>query len=168
MRRRALPVLTAALLLLLTGCGTAGAPASGADGAGEDPPRSPGSVACPSPVHGDLPPECVAYDPDEAMALNEQYRERMPLDEGYAASLAPLVEDVRARLGAVPAGDEAAARAALEDAGLTAVQSRSGAGDVLFGAVPPDGGCVYGAVEPDAVTVEVGGFIMDGGCLPAQ
>ena len=29
------------------------------------------------------------------------------------------------------------------------------------------GGCLFGAVTPEGVQVEVGGFIMDGGCLPA-
>ena len=172
MRRRTLPLLTA-VLLLLTACAAgergAGAGSAGPATAGPTEP-SPSSVACPSPADGDLPPECVPYDPEQAMGLNEQYRQRYPLDEGYVASVAPIAEDARGRLEAVrnEGVDEEAIGAALEAAGLVAVQSRSSHGDVVFGAMLPEGGCVYGAVAPTTVTVDVGGFIMDGGCLPAQ
>lgn len=55
----------------------------------------------------------------------------------------------------------------LEAEGLSSVQTRESAGHVLFGAVAATGGCVFGAVTPEAVTIDVGGGIADGGCLPA-
>ena len=62
---------------------------------------------------------------------------------------------------------EDAVRTALLDAGASDVQLRASAGAVLFGAGVA-GGCLYGAVDENAVSVELGGFILDGGCLPAQ
>jgi hypothetical protein len=57
---------------------------------------------------------------------------------------------------------------AISEAGPSDPQVRESAGDVLFGVSAPEGGCVFGAVTAEAVQIEVGGYIMDGGCLPAQ
>lgn len=118
-----------------------------------------------------LPEGCAPYDPEEAMALNDLYRQRADLTPeqaeasvGHIDAARTALEELRAA-GSWPEDD---VRAALEGVGLADVQTRSGAGDVLFGAVPPEGGCIYGAVEAEQVTVDAGGYIMDGGCLPAQ
>ncbi|MFS0867620.1 hypothetical protein AB3M83_09880 [Microbacterium sp. 179-B 1A2 NHS] len=169
MRPRSLPVLIAGVLLL-GGCGAAERPAGDRPPPDGAPSSVAPTVACPQQPGVELPPGCAAYDPDAAMRLNEQYRQRMPLEPEHAAEAGEIVAQVRAdleRLGE-HGGDETAVRAVLERAGLTAVQTRAAAGDVLFGAMPPGGGCVYGAVEAEAVTVDAGGVIMDGGCLPAQ
>jgi hypothetical protein len=157
---------TAALLgVLLAGCG---APASApADGTTTDSP----TAACPEPVTGEAPEGCATYDPERLTSGNEQYRQRRDLPEDAVAASEALVSATTASLerlrvaGPVSQDD---VRAALDELGLLSVQTRTGAGDVLFGAVAPEGGCVFGAVEAEAVTVEVGGGIMDGGCLPAQ
>ena len=106
------------------------------------------------------------------MGLNDLYRQRIELPADVTADITefvvPVTEALDALRAAGPPFTEAAVRSALEAEGLSSVQTRSGAGDVLFGAQPPAGGCVYGALEEEKVTVEAGGYIMDGGCLPAQ
>jgi len=105
------------------------------------------------------------------MAGNEQYRERHELSDDVAAAgeaLVPAVTEALEQLRLAGPATEDEVRATLESLGLASVRTRSGAGDVLFGASAPEGGCLFGAVEAEAVTVEVGGVIMDGGCLPAQ
>src|SRR5690606_41549757 len=73
--------------------------------------------------------------------------------------------------GGLPIFDGAAVVAALADAGFEDVQvtgPTTPLGDpattVGVGVAVP-GGCVYGAVTPDAVTLDAGGPIADGGCL---
>ncbi len=166
--RRILLVISAALLAFgLAGCAT-GAGASPADPS----PSSTALIACPEQPGVELPPECVPYDPDAAMALNDLYRQRIELPADVTADITayvvPVTDALEELREAGPPFTEAAVRAALEAEGLASVQTRSGAGDVLFGAQPPAGGCVYGALEAEQVTVEAGGYIMDGGCLPAQ
>uniref|UniRef100_UPI003B3AFB3B hypothetical protein n=1 Tax=Pseudactinotalea sp. TaxID=1926260 RepID=UPI003B3AFB3B len=63
---------------------------------------------------------------------------------------------------------EGGVSATLESLGLASAQTRSGASAVAFGVVAPGGGCVFGVVDAETVTAEFGGYIMDGGCLPAQ
>lgn len=155
-----------AVLALTTGCATA---VDAAPGASASP--APGA-ACPTQEGVDLPEGCAGYDPDAAMAQNEMYRQRMELGAEARAANERLVAPITAALEALRTADggfsEEGVRTALADAGALAIQTRTGAGDVLFGAAGPTGGCVYGAVEAERVTVEVGGIIMDGGCLPAQ
>ncbi len=154
---------------LVVGCAT---PAT--SGAGPQPTTSSPvpTAACPEQPGVDLPPECAPYDPDRAMAQNDLYRERIGVDAETQAAGQALVAPVRAALEELRAAgeplSEAAVGEALASAGVREVpQTRAAAGDVLFG-VAVGGGCLYGAVTPEAVSVEVGGFIMDGGCLPAQ
>lgn len=164
-------VLLAPLLALLTltaGCATVvGASPSPSASASPSP-----TAACPEQEGVDLPEGCAGYDPDAAMALNDLYRQRLELSADAQAENERLIAPVTAALEALRTADggftEEGVRAALADAGATAIQTRTGAGDVLFGAAGPAGGCVYGALEAERVTVEVGGIIMDGGCLPAQ
>lgn len=164
MRRPPAILLIAAILAVLTGCQTAPAGMESA-------PSASATAACPMQLDVPSPTDCAVYDPDAAMAQNDLYRQRIELDADTQASAEAHVADARAVLEALRSDGTITAdavRAALEDVGLRDVQIRTGAGDVLFGAVPPDGGCVYGALEAERVTVDAGGYIMDGGCLPAQ
>ena len=158
-----------ALALLLTGCASANP--SAAPQAASTPAPTP-TAACPEMPGVELPPECAGYDPDAAMAQNDLYRERMDMSDEAKAQNTQLLAAASASLESLRTSaqpvTENAVRAALEDAGALDVQTRAQSGAVLFGAAVPGGGCVYGAVEESAVTAELGGFIMDGGCLPAQ
>lgn len=170
MRRLLVPLFVATALIALAGWAASAPPATAT---ASTPGATPTAVvACPEQPGVELPPECVPYDPEAAMALNDLYRQRIDLApdaqadaEGYIDRVTATLEDLRSD---GPPFTEDAVRSALEAEGLAGVQTRSGAGDVLFGAQPPAGGCVYGAVEAEKVTVEAGGYIMDGGCLPAQ
>jgi len=152
--------------LLLGACGTVSAPP--AEPGGTPAPRA--SVACPEPVGGDVPAGCVPYDPEWAMEQNERYRDRMPMDAQTRAANAPVLQDAVAVLeqlgGRVT--PEAVDRA-LTDVGLSGVRTRDADGGVAFGGGAPAGGCVHGAVDAaGTVTAELGGYILDGGCLPAH
>ncbi|WP_426186970.1 hypothetical protein [Microbacterium sp. TWP3-1-2b2] len=145
-------------------------------------PASPGEVAtpaatptptaaCPQVEGVELPPECAPYDPDQAMAQNERYRDRMEISAEAAAAAEALAGPLRRVIDALRTSSTIsidAVEQAIMDAGLERPQIREDYGDVLFGVAGPEGGCVFGAVTADAVSVEVGGNIMDGGCLPAQ
>lgn len=163
-RRGLVPVALAALLLL-AGCSTpAGQTPSGA--------QSPTpTAACPQVEGVELPPECAPYDPEHSMAQNDRHRERMPLSDDQQAEAEKAAESVRPALEAIVAAGGITADAvdgALAEAGLTGIQLREGHGSVLFGADGPAGGCVFGEVSAENVTIEAGGYIMDGGCLPAN
>jgi len=161
---RALGVILG-LVVVLTGCaGVAARPAS--DTASPTP-----TAACPQVDGQELPPECAPYDPDHAMAQNERHRERLELsDDALAAArdvtgpLGIALEEVRAS-GAVSVDT---VQNAIERTGLSDIQVREDYGTVLFGVAAPKGGCVFGEVSTDAIAVEAGGYIADGGCLPAQ
>ncbi len=56
---------------------------------------------------------------------------------------------------------------AFADAGIAGIQTIGDERAVAFGAAAPEGGCIFGEVSADVLTVEIGGIIMDGGCLPA-
>ena len=104
------------------------------------------------------------------MAQNDKYRQRMEMDASAQAANAHLVDDVSAALETLDrsALTEDAVRAAILGAGVEdAVQLTGDERAYAFGAAVP-GGCVYGQIDQTAVTVELGGFIYDGGCLPAQ
>ncbi|WP_456286135.1 hypothetical protein M1D46_16580 [Microbacterium sp. JZ70] len=165
MRTRTLVVASAALLLL-TGCA---APTA----AGRAPSASPTpTAACPEQPGVELPPECAGYDPEHSMAQNDAYRQRGELDPAVEEAARDIAEAAADDLEALrTSGEPVTADAVvdlLEAEGLSSVQTREGAGHVLFGAVAATGGCVFGAVAPEAVTIDVGGGIADGGCLPAQ
>jgi hypothetical protein len=162
------PVFAAAVALAVAACA-----APVASGPAPDASEIPTPIAaCPEQPGVELPPECAPYDPEGSMARNDLYRQRIDLPADAQAGADVFVEPVTDALeelrAAGPPFTEDGVRAALEAEGLLSVQTRSGAGDVLFGAQPPTGGCVYGALEAERVTVDVGGYIMDGGCLPAQ
>lgn len=116
---------------------------------------------------------CVVYDAEKNMASNELYRQRMEQQEEGREAGARLIAPVTAALEAVRVSSagisEPAVRAALVEAGVAEadIQSYERNGDVPFGVAVTGGGCLFGAVTPEGVQVEVGGFIMDGGCLPA-
>jgi|TARA_B100000678_G_scaffold118757_1_gene99623 hypothetical protein len=118
-------------------------------------------------------PGCVAYDAEKNMASNELYRQRMEQPQDGREAGSHLIAPVTAALEAVRVSSagisETAVRAALVEAGVTEanIQSYERNGDVPFGVAVVGGGCLFGAVTPEGVQVEVGGFIMDGGCLPA-
>ena len=129
------------------------------------------TAACPQIEGVVLPPECAPYDPDNAMAQNDRYKERMELSDEAAAAVGQSVSELRARLetlrteGAISID---AVQGALREVGLPDDVVRGDARSVEFGVDAPEGGCVFGEVRPDTVVVEAGGYIMDGGCLPAQ
>ena len=155
------------LVVLLTGCADVAAPPA-TDAAAPSPTPT---AACPQVEGHQLPPECAPYDPDHAMAQNERHRERLELsDDALAAArdvtgpLGIALEEVRAS-GAVSVDT---VQNAIERTGLSDIQVREDYGTVLFGVAAPKGGCVFGEVSTDAIAVEAGGYISDGGCLPAQ
>lgn len=104
------------------------------------------------------------------MAQNDRYRERVELSdestavaEGPATSIRTALETLRAA-GTISVE---AVEDAIADAGLTGIQTQGDERAVAFGAAGPEGGCVFGEVSYDVLTVEIGGVILDGGCLPA-
>ena len=118
------------------------------------------------------PPEgCIVYDAEKNMASNETYRDRMSQPEAGRIAGEALVEPVTTALTELRATgaalSEDGVRAALVDAGVAAadIQALGGFDSVAFGAAVDGGGCVFGSVSAEVVTVDVGGFIMDGGCL---
>ena len=104
---------------------------------------------------------------------NEAYRERVGSSEGHAQAALSL-PDVQAALEPLVSGgavDQDDVVSALVAAGFENVQVHGGSAltadtstHVGVGVGVP-GGCVYGAVGPDGVTLEAGGPIADGGCL---
>jgi len=169
-RRSIRPLLSlaaAVLAVVLVGCAPPAGPVDAAS-----PSRSPTpTAACPQVEGVDLPPDCAPYDPQESMDLNDQYRERMDIDEATREASAGPAETVRAALeGLRAAGDVTVDQVqdVLISAGLADPFVREDYGDVLFGVNGPKGGCIFGEVSAEAVVVDVGGYILDGGCLPAQ
>ena len=153
--------------LLLTGCGAGGPGTAAGLPSGSPTP----TAACPRLEEvPDEERDCAVYDPDDAMAENERYREEQPVDPGTQVDLDALIEPARTALEALPAPASVAdVVAALAGIGLaqSSIQTADNGTGVLFGA-DGGGGCLTGFVAPDgAVTVESGGYIMDGGCLPA-
>src|SRR5690606_11883553 len=96
---------------------------------------------------------------------------RSPESDAEAARSVPAVQAALDPVADGSAVDGAEVVAALADAGFEDVQvtgPTTPLGDpattVGVGVAVP-GGCVYGAVTPDAVTLDAGGPIADGGCL---
>lgn len=153
--------------VLLSGCATAATAPAAQDAT----PAPTPTAACPQVEGAELPPECAGYDPDSAMAQNDRHRERMDLGEDGREAADALVEPLTAALETVRTGGDISSSSittAVMDAGLPAPQLVGAAGSFAFGVAAPEGGCLFGGVTADAVTVEVGGYIMDGGCLPMQ
>ncbi len=153
--------------LLLVGCGAAspGGPVPGGPSTSPSP-----TSACPENPHAELPAGCAPYDPDAAMAQNDRYRERMELGDDartQGEELAPRVRQTLTGLEPSTLTEESVAEA-LHDAGLDGIQVRADDGEIRYAVGGPKGGCVYGSLGPGGVSVDVGGYILDGGCLPAQ
>lgn len=161
----AVAVAAVATMLLLTGCGaSAEAPAS--DGSAPAP-----TAACPQVEGAELPPECAPYDPENAMAQNDRYRERIDISAEARAAAEKSIETVRPRLEALRTEGKVspdAVKAVMTEAGLRDVQLIGDERGVAFGVAAPSGGCVYGEVSPRELRIDAGGYIRDGGCLPAQ
>ena len=158
-----------ALAIALAGCAMP-APQSASSPPTPTPTPTP-TAACPQVEGAELPPECAPYDPDQSMAQNERYRDRMEISVQAAAALEGHVEPLLAAMEGLRSSgafSEQTVTRALAEAGLPHPQVREDYGDVLFGVAGPEGGCLFGAVTAEAVSVEIGGYIMDGGCLPAQ
>jgi hypothetical protein len=154
-------------LVLLTGCQST--PVAHDRPAVKRPSDAP-TAACPELPGVELPPGCAPYDPEWAMAQNDRHRERMGVDAEAQAAAADIVAAVTAALEALRASGDLTAESvgdALRAAGASDVQVRDEPGRVLFGAGAPAGGCVFGELDADRVRVELGGYILDGGCLPA-
>ncbi|MFJ2299403.1 DUF6993 domain-containing protein [Oerskovia paurometabola] len=104
---------------------------------------------------------------------NEAYRERRgtPASDAEAALSVPAVEAALTPLvtGETLRRDEVVAAltgAGFETFGVTPETTVSGDPATTFGVgVSVPGGCVYGGIAPEGVTLEAGGPIADGGCL---
>ena len=165
--RAVAPVLLAALV---SGCAAAG---SGSVTPTATPTPTPVG-ACPAPVDGPDPTNCVPYDPDAAAAQNEVYRQRHPLPSADAAAIRPYVARVRSALQPLTAGsvrpEAARVRSALAAAGFpqaAVTPDRTAVGpaaNVGFG-IATNHGCVYGLVDAGRLEVTGGGATTDGACL---
>lgn len=165
-RRGLLPLLIV-LTLTLGGCATASPPGGAA---GPTPSPTP-TAACPQVEGVELPPGCAPYDPDHAMAQNDRHRERMELSEEARAIAEERIPTISAALEALRAAGEVSPDAVedvLTDAGLNGIRAGGDDRSVAFGADGPAGGCIFGQVSAEVLTVEAGGYILDGGCFPAQ
>ncbi|SEF18808.1 hypothetical protein [Jiangella alba] len=161
---KAVAALSLLAVACLAGCGT-----TAADGRA----GSSATGACPSVHDQPMPDDCVGYDPDAGMRANDAYRERSVLPPGgrgeavehHARIVAALTEAVAA--GPLTVDD---ARAVLEPLGYDSVQGH-GSSEVSMGGlsigVDVGTGCVYGEIRDTEVTLDIGGGIVDGGCLPA-
>ncbi|WP_162943716.1 hypothetical protein [Arthrobacter celericrescens] len=157
-----LSVIVVAAGVLLAGCGTAPPP-------GQAVTSSPGpTAACPYVPEHPQPSNCASYDPEAAMAENEQYREQRPLSAETKAEHTRRIPVVRKALEALadPADSKDVERA-LDAIGVNAQDAQTddtGSG-IRFG-VPFAGGCLVGFVGTDGkVEVSSRGSILDGGCL---
>lgn len=167
MRRHTMAALLLTLATALAGCASVAGTAS-------QPTPTP---TCYVPLGEDsgatLSPDCVAYDPQAGMDLNDAHKERLQPAPGDAEAGADLVSAAQAELAALGADADANdVRAALVSAGVeeSGIQIIEETGRIRFGATYSGGGdlvaeCLYGEVSGASVTVETGGLVADGGCL---
>lgn len=113
------------------------------------------------------------------MRSNDLYRERIDVTaetrkDGHAIARSVL-ENLEALRSAGNVFTESMVESALAEAGLdpSGTRVREDYGSILFGATfaPTSSsvaGCIHGSASLESITVEVGGLIADGGCLPAQ
>lgn len=167
-------LLVIATTMLLAGCATAttglstASPTASASATASPSPTP--TAACPQVEGVELPPDCAPYDPDNAMAQNDRYRDRVDLSEASRAAAERPATDIRTALEALRTSGDLSVDAvedAISDAGLSDIQIIGDERAVAFGVAAPEGGCIFGEVSADVLSVEVGGIIMDGGCLPA-
>ncbi len=162
-------LLVLAMTTVLAGCSLASPAPLGAPPAATPTPTP--TAACPQIEGVDLPPDCAPYDPDKAMAENDRYRDRMDLPDEIRDAAEDAAVSVRTALETMrTAGDVSvdAVEDAISGTGLAGIQTQGDARSVAFGVAAPEGGCIFGEVSAEQLTVEVGGYIMDGGCLPAE
>ncbi|CAH0228913.1 hypothetical protein SRABI44_02737 [Microbacterium foliorum] len=158
--------------MLLAGCATATtglSTASPSASASASPSPTP-TAACPQVEGVELPADCAPYDPDNAMAQNDRYRDRVDLSEASRAAAEQPANEIRTALETLRTSGDLSVDAvedAIADAGLAGIQIIGDDRAVAFGVAAPEGGCIFGEVSADVLSVEVGGIIMDGGCLPA-
>jgi hypothetical protein len=109
-------------------------------------------------------------------AANKSFRNRLPLRTEVYEANRPVADRVLAglqRLRAEQRYDADSIRQVLVDAQLIDVTVRprgrldTGGGDGLIFAGTGNRACVFGEHGPTSTTVDIGGPIMDGGCLPA-
>lgn len=161
------------LALVLAGCGDESPVPGGTTSLSSPDPTPTVTGPCPTVDDQPVPEGCAPYDPDAAMRANDAYRQRgeLPPDMREEA-LAHRDQIAEALSEAVAAGPLTAdgAKAALEPLGYESVQSygSSEVGGGLAIGVSTGSGCVYGDVHGTEVSLEVGGGIADGGCLPAE
>lgn len=163
----------------LTACAAGGLPA-GSKAAGQGvstETRPPPSVtaACPVGEGQQAPPGCVPYDGELAMRANEAYRQRVELSKDLQAKAGTHLVGIKSALeGALKTGpvDRPSAVRVLTPLGYDASSVQAyGRSNVPGGfaiGVATDAGCVFGGIRGEAVVLETGGGIADGGCLPAQ
>ena len=159
-------LLASAVALLLAGC--AGRTPGGVAPADVLSASPTPTAACPQIDGADLPPDCVPYDPDNAMAQNERYRDRMEMSAASRAAAEEAVVALRPALEQLRSSGEVSpdsVQAALQDAGLDGIQMIGDERGTEFSANGPEGSCIFGVVSDDPLTVEVGGYVMDGGCF---
>ena len=179
-RARIAAVITAVAAVAAAGCGSVRAP--GAAQPARQPPEGfclPGDSAAAARAT-----PCVSVDPQKYQESNHLFQQRNAAPPALVAAAAPLRRSARARLERLtPAQRTAqdAVTAALVAAGLPAggiyvekvYAGMTAAGvrvnEVMFGAFTSMNGpavCIYGSSAAAAVVVNVGGIIMEGGCLP--
>jgi hypothetical protein len=171
MARLGRAAIVLAAIAMLSGCASASPAAGPAAPSPSQTPTPTPTAACPAIEGVELPPECAPYDPEEAMAANDRHRQRMPLDEVAKTSNTEIAGALRGELEGLLSQENATVEGVaqvLEAGGLEAPQVREDYGRILFGASGPSGGCVFGEVTEGGVSIEAGGYILDGGCLPAQ
>ena len=154
------------VLLMLTGC---------AAGPGVPSPSPTPTAACPKPIEGPDLEGCVPFDPDASMAQNERYRDRRELSDEQLAQSVAVVAAASIALEPFTLPDatvtETAVVDALVDAGFpretiqTLVAERTDGTAVAFGVAADFGGCVFGEVSARGLSIDAGGYILDGGCL---
>ncbi len=156
--------------MMLAGCATATTGPPGASQTATPTPTPTPTAACPLVEGVELPPGCAPYDPEHAMAQNDRYRDRVDLsDESRAAAEQPAA-DIRTAIETLRTSGDLSVEAvedAISDAGLSGIQTLGDERTVAFGVAAPEGGCIFGEVSAEVLSVEIGGVIMDGGCLPA-
>lgn len=160
--------VTVLTIMLLAGCATA-SPQVGAASSGTPAPTP--TAACPLIEGVEPPPDCAPYDPEKSMALNDRHRERMGISDDARAAAEEKIDEVRPALEALRSSGELSTDAVADvfaDAGMPYAQTLGDERAVAYGVTAPLGGCIFGEVSADVLTIEAGGYIMDGGCLPAQ
>ncbi|WP_207453723.1 hypothetical protein [Desertivibrio insolitus] len=162
MKRLALTALV--LTALVSGCAGAGPAAA---------PETPSpTAACPFVEDAPQDPGCAYYDPDQAMAQNDAYREELPTEPQALADAEGLLPSARAALEPLgPDASEAEVSAVLQELGFSPediqISSRDGLGGYPFG-VFTGGACITGWwTSTPELMLEAGGLIADGGCLTA-